>query len=210
MNTNLNNDVLSIISLYAGFSIKYVKNKLKIGLSNNCESCNKRMRRTSKSIIEAYKFPNLWKINDEFYNEQGKFIRSPNTLILYKKIYIPYEKAEQDGLIFYREAHQNGYIDSNNNNLYGHRVVPGIDDIKIYVKKAPSLELLYKALRNELGYNNEDEFLEKLKEYDRLGFDENVMNICIKNINITDLPIKMVIRLCSKCRKKVKKGYIFV
>jgi len=209
MNTiKLDNDVLSIISLYVGFSIKYIKTTLNIGLDNNCESCNKRMRRTTHSIIEAYKFPKLWEINNDFYNEQSKYIRTINTLILYKKIFIPYQEARQIGLVSYRSNYQMSY--SNSNHIYGNRVIPRLN-IKIYVKKAPSLELLYRALRDELGYNDDEyRFLLKLKEYEREGFDEIIMNNCIKKINIINLPIKMVTRLCSKCRKKVKKGYIFV
>ena len=93
---------------------------------------------------------------------------------------------------------------------FGDQANKEIDDIKIYVKKAPSLHLMYRALRNALGCsNNEEQFLEKLKKYEEEGFDEDIMNQMRKDINITDFPIKMVVRLCSKCRKKVKKGYIF-
>ena len=211
MSYRLNNDVLSIISLYVGFSIKYEKNKLKINLNNNCESCNKRMRRTKKSMIEAYAFPKLWEIDEEFYNEQSKYIKTDNTFILHKKIYVPYDQAHQNGLISYDRAslYQRGYL-GNNDHLYGSKVFTEIDDIKIYVKKAPSLHLMYRALRNALGCsNNEEQFLEKLKKYEEEGFDEDIMNQMRKDINITDFPIKMVVRLCSKCRKKVKKGYIF-
>lgn len=212
MSYQLNNDVLSIVSLYVGFPIRYEKNKLKIKINNNCESCNKRMRRTHKSIVEAYSFPKLWEIDQHFYNEQSKYIKPVNTFILHKKIHVPYDQAYQNGLVRYGSTSQysRGYSDNSDQCIYGSRVIPGLDDIKIYVKKAPSLYLLYRALRNQMGCsNNEEEFLQKLKEYDEEGFDENIMNRSIKDINITDLPQKMVVRLCSKCRKKVKKGYIF-
>lgn len=207
----LDNDVLSIISSYVGFPIKYVKNKLIIRTNNNCESCNNRMRRTNKSMIEAYSFPKLWEIDQEFYNEQSKYIKPDNTLILHENIYMPYNQAYENGLISYsRNRQSRGYFDNSSINvLYGSRVLPEIDNIKIYVKKAPSLKIMYRALKNTMGGLSENEFLKKLKEYDKEGFDKTIMNRCIKTINITDLPIKMVVRLCSKCREKVKKGYIF-
>lgn len=212
MYMTLYNDILTIISQYSGFPIRYEKNKLKINLDNNCESCNKRMRRTNKSVIETYAFPKLWEIDDEFLSESGKYIRSVNTLIKHNKSYIPYDVAFDMGLISYSSL--SSYYpysyrsEQMNDHLYGYKVRKH-NNVKIYVKKPPSLSIMYRALKNILGLNEED-FLKKMKEYDREGLDENIMNRCIKQININDIPVKMAVRLCSKCRKKVRKGYIFI
>ena len=209
MSYTLNNDILSIISIYAGFSIKYEKNKLKINLNNNCESCNQRMRRTSKSITEAYTFPKLWEIDELFYSENSKYIRTINTYVLHDKIYIPYDEACTMGLINYQSHSHRGYSQFPSDQLYGDKVTRYVSDIKLYVKKAPSLNIMYKALRRTLGLNNEVDFLNKLKEYEQEGLEDEIISRCIKEININDWPIKMVVRLCSKCRKQIKKGYIF-
>lgn len=209
MNNQLNNDVLSIISIYSGIPIKYVKNKLKINVNNKCESCNKRMRRTSKSIVEAYTFPKLWEIDNRFYSEQSKYIRTVNTFVLHNKIFIPYDEAYSNGLITY-QTYSNGYSgQSIDDQIYGNKLRVNEQNIKLYVKKAPSLSIMYKALREILGITNENLFLDKLKEYNEEGLDENIMNRCIKQINIINKPEKIVVRLCGKCRKKLKQGYIF-
>ena len=208
---SLNNDVLSIISLYVGFPIRFNKHKLIINLDNNCESCNKRMRRTDKSLIEAYTFPKLWQIDKKFLNETGKYIRTENTFIFFNKIMYTYNEAKEKGIINYRYNISSQWGNRfETNHIYGAYLETYGNDIEIYVKKAPSLSILYKALKDQITFTNEKEFLTKLKCYHKNGIDPNILLRCKNQINIINNPEKIVIRLCYQCRKKVKKGYIFV
>lgn len=210
MSYTLNNDVLSIISIYTGFPIQYEKTKLKIKLNSNCESCNKRMRRTKNSITEAYTFPKLLELDEFFYSENSKYIRTINTLVLHNKIHIPYQEACNLGLINYQSSSLRGYYPQLPcDQVYGYKLSRSTSNLKLYVKKAPSLHIMYKALRRTLDCDNEEEFLNKLKKYNTIGLEDHIISKCIKEININDWPIKMVVRLCYKCRKKIKKGYIF-
>jgi uncharacterized protein with PIN domain len=207
----LNNDVLSIISIYAGFELKYNKNKLVIDVNNRCESCNERMRRTNKSLVEAFTFPKLWEIDRDFLQTDSKYIRPENTFIYFNKHLYTYEEAYNIGIISYDPTFHRGYPFTNyDNQIYGACLNTNGNYIKIFVKKAPSLCLLYKALRENLHLtNNEDMFLRKLQEFGKEGIDDNIISRSINQINIINKPIKIVVKLCSKCRKKLKKGYIF-
>jgi len=199
---NLNNDILSIISIYANFPIRLKKNKLKIYLKSKCESCEKRIRTTKKSIAETYVFPKLWKLDNAFYSQRSKYIRSINTFIKYNKNIISYQNAYNDGLVHYTR------IGGSRNDLFG-TGISKLKNIDFLVKKHPSLELMYKSLRKLID-GNESVFLQKLKEYNIKGINTNIMNKCLKNINVENcFPEKMLVLLCFQCRKKLKKGYIF-
>lgn len=200
----LNNDVLSIISLYADIPMHFNYDKLIIYTDNKCESCGKRMRRTHKSLVEAYAFPKLWEIDDAFNNETGKYIRVENTFIKINKQLYTFEQAKENGFFSY----YNRYNYSNDDQIYGAYLTHHVP-LTIFVKKAPSLKIFYKALRDVIGKPTEEAFLNELKKFEEEGLDENIMNRVINRINITNRPSKIVIRLCSQCRKKLKKGYIF-
>ena len=204
----LDNDVLSIISIYVDIPIYYNSSeKLIIKIDKKCGSCNSRMRRTHKSLIEVtYAFPNLWELDNAFNSETGKYIRIENTFI-----------KNNNKIYTYNEAKDNGFISYNNNNnkwdknqLYGGYIIHNVP-VRILVKKAPSLTIFYKTLREVMGYyNNETAFLIELKKFEKEGINYDIMDEVIKKINIINYPKQIVVKLCSKCRKKLKKGYIFI
>lgn len=203
----LHNDVLSIISIYADIPIYYDKNKLIINTDKKCESCNSRMRRTHKSLVEAYAFPKLWELNQEFNFETGKYIRSENTFIKIKNQFYTYQQAYNNGYINYNNRYT--WTPNNPTQLYGGYIIHNVP-LTIFVKKAPSLSIFYRTIKDVMGYNtNEDKFLEEMKKFEIDGINEEIMDKVIKRINITNKPRKIVIRLCSKCRDNLKKGYIF-
>lgn len=205
MSLKLNNDVLSIITIYSGIHLRYSKKSLKIDVSNKCESCNERMRRTINSIVETYVLPQLLEIDDNFFLQKSKYIRACNTIVLYNKQFIPFNKALLNGLIIYNDDYK-----FRNDDLYGSKIIRNNKNIKIYVKKIPSLVNLYKGMLEVLNLQTIPELLNVLKEYNKNGINKNIMKQCIKYIHILDIPKKIVIRLCRNCRIKIKKGYIFV
>lgn len=201
----LNNDVLSIISIYADIPIFYESKKLIIKTDKKCESCSNRMRRTHKSLVEAYAFPKLWQLDEAFNYETGKYIRSSNTFIKIKQKFYTYEQAKVNGYISYNSNNQwPKFTDQ----LYGGYIIHNVP-LTIFVKKAPSLTIFYKVLKEVMGYTTEEAFLRELKHFEKNGIDNDIMSHVISRINITNLPRKIVIKLCSKCRLQLKKGYIF-
>ena len=212
----LNNDVLSIISLYTGFKINFIGNKLKVDIKCDCDSCHKRIRCTPKTAVEAFAFPRLWEIDDAFKRQDQKYIKDENTFILHNNKMIAFNDALNNGLIDYRRYTDDyfsqtfdTYLNSGLH-LYGNKMILPSPDTKIYVRKPASLEIFYKNLRDQYDVNTNEELYPILKPFFEEGIDENILKTVLKKINIVDKPIKLVVRLCSKCRKELKKGRIFV
>lgn len=207
----LNNDVLSIISIYSDIPIYYHKKRLIINTDRKCESCSKRMRLTKNSIVESYSFPKLWEIDKDFFNEETKYIKPQNTFIKFDKKMYTYYEAQNLNIISYipKYSHLGGYS-NNKDQIYGKNINTHDNIIQIFVKKSPSLYIMYKNLKEVLGLtHNKEAFKNKMKEYEKYGFDDKVISLVIKKINILDKPKRIAIRLCSKCRKRMKDGYIF-
>ena len=203
----INNDVLSIISIYSGIPLKYNKNRLIIDSTCNCDSCDKRMRHTHKSIIETYVFPKLWKIDNRFMETTEKYIRDKNTFIKDKKEFIPYFDAINSGLIEYEPKRTR--LNYSPDHIYGAYIIFNKPNLEIYVKKKPSLELFYKALKDESDAKNNKDFCKIMKTFKKKGLDDKIMEASLKRINVESHPIVLPIKLCKKCRNKVRKGYIF-
>lgn len=203
----LNNDVLSIISLYADIPLKYNKNKLLVKTDNKCESCGKRMRKTHKSMVETYAFSKLLEIDEHFNEEKVKYIKVENTYIKVKKHMYSYTEAYRENIISYTDMFGFQTFSSIHNQIHGFFLTHN-EPLKIYVKKGPSLKIFYKALREVLDIDNEKEFFKKLKHF-LIKYDEQIMDKVLRKINVVNKPRRTVVRLCSHCRKRFKKGYIF-
>ena len=198
----INNDILSIISIYSDIKLKFNKDKLVVTTDKKCQSCDKRMRRTDNSLIETFVMPSLWEMDTQFFNETAKYIKLENTMVLSDGHLYTFQDAIDKKIVYYVYKLRNDPTQLN-----------GIDiikqnNVKILVKKAPSLYIFYNALKDIINEPH-NKYLKKLKEYTIEGYDDNVITQCISRINIIDKPKKMPIRLCSKCRKDVKKGLIF-
>ena len=170
----LNNDILSIISLYSDIPLKYNKNKLVIKTDNKCESCGKRMRKTHKSMIETYAFSKLLEIDEAFNREKTKYIKVENTYIKVNKKMYSYEEAYMEHIISYTDIFGFQTLSSTHNEIYGFFLIHN-QPLKIYVKKGPSLKIFYKTMREILDVNNEKEYFKKLKEFDN-KYDEQIMD----------------------------------
>ena len=197
----INNDVLSIINSYSDIKIVLKRNKFIIP-HQKCRGCNNKIRYTKKSLADVYLFPEVLEIDKSFIH-QSKYIKKKNILFFHENKYYTYYEAIDNKLIDYRfENHSDG-------NVYGRHLTIMNSEIKVYAKRIYSIHNVF--YEHIVRYYRLDDLIKFFKK--NKGNENKIMKTIrpiLKEINIVDIPYISKENLCSICRKRIRKGYIFI
>lgn len=196
----INNDILSIINRYADIEIKLKRDKFIIP-RQGCRCCGEKIRYTKHTLTDIYLFPEIIKINLEFLTDKNKYIKRENLFFFYNGVYNNFDDSVQYGIITYT-------YDMFNPHIYGRYIIM-IKDADIYAKRVYSI---FNVFYDHINRNYKtDEYLYFFKTYkDNETEILNSIQPILNEINIVDVPYKSKENLCGGCRKRVKKGYIFI
>ena len=195
----MNNDVLNIISEYADLKLVYNRNKL-IVEREKCKACREEIRFTSKSFVPVYLFPEFIEIDDNFLERGDKYIKMSNIVFLANNKYYTYQEALLNNLINYNHF--------NRDFVFG-KHLELLQPVKIYARRAESISnVFYEHIERRRCLPT------MLENFKNNMDNQEVLYLLIESFlydtNIIDLPDRSMEHLCGKCRKKLKKGYIFV
>lgn len=197
-------DILSLISKYSNYIIKYKPEINDIEIIVCCDMCECNLRDEKVYKTQVFKTTKLWKIDDQFLFSK-KYIDNDRIVFKYKNLYYDYNDAYELNLFKYAY-----YF---NNFLYGDKLTLLKPNIEIYAKGEESMYVLTREFKLYFCANILDmtDFIETYKNNLQKIPKEIIQQICLNiNVEIEDIYNILTINTCFLCNSYVLNGNFFI